>query len=109
MRISQNGNLFVVFWRFLQMRAPNVLDRPTHDRRDRLERLVREVIAGNDLARPERIDSNLQEAGLTSLDTVKLVLSIEREFGIVIGPDDFDAENFETLDALVSLVGRLSV
>lgn len=85
-----------------------MLDRPTHALRDRLERLVREVIASNDLARPERIESNLQEAGLTSLDTVKLVLSIEREFGIVIGPDDFDAENFETLEALEALVGRLA-
>ena len=83
-----------------------MLDRPTDARRNRLERLVREVIAGNEHARPERIESNLQEAGLTSLDTVKLVLSIEREFGIVIGPDDFDAENFETLDALEALVAR---
>lgn len=85
-----------------------MLDRPTQDSRVRIERLVCEIIAGNELARPERIDSSLQEAGLTSLDTVKLVLSIEREFGIAIGPDDFDAENFETLDALVALVGRAS-
>ena len=67
---------------------------------------MREVIAGNPLARPERIAGNLREAGLTSLDTVKLVLSIERDFGITIGPDDFDTENFETLDALEALVKR---
>ena len=85
-----------------------MLDRPNISCRDRLDLLVRTLIADNPLARPDRIASNLREAGLTSLDIVKLVLSIERDFGITIGPDDFDAENFETLDALEALVGRLT-
>ena len=76
--------------------------------RDRLIALVRDVISDHPLARPDRIPESLAEAGLTSLDLVRLVLGIEREFGVSVGADDLDPANFETLDGLEALVHRLS-
>ena len=83
-----------------------MLDRPSLSRRDRLIALVHDILRDNAFARPDHIAVNLREAGLTSLDLVKLVLGIEREFGVIIDADDFDPGNFETIDALQHLVDR---
>ena len=85
-----------------------VLDKVSNGVHDRLRALVLQIVSEQDSGRPNRIDVNLREAGLTSLDMVKLVLAIENEFGIMIEPDDMDPENFETLDALERLVCRLT-
>ena len=85
-----------------------MLDRLSTTIRERLIALVTNILADQPLARPDRIVVGLHEAGMTSLDTVKLVLGIESEFGVAIDGDDFDSANFETLDALELLVRRLS-
>lgn len=85
-----------------------MLDRVATSTRDRLVSLATSILADNPSARPDYLGASLREAGLTSLDTVKLVLAVENEFGITVGPDDFDPVNFETLDALEGLVRRLS-
>ena len=84
-----------------------VLDQVSLGYRDRLTAIVKDVIGDHPLARPDRISESLAEAGLTSLDLVKLVLGIEREFGVSIGGDDMEPENFQTLDSLEALVQRL--
>lgn len=84
-----------------------MLDRPSLTFRDRLTLLVEEILSQDPLARPDRIKSGLREAGMTSLDTVRLVLGIEAEFGVMIGADDLDPENFATLDSLEALIDRL--
>ncbi len=85
-----------------------MLDQVSLGYRDRLIAIVKDVISDHPFARPDRIPQSLAEAGLTSLDLVKLVLGIEREFGVTIGGDDMEPENFSTLEALETLVYRLS-
>lgn len=84
-----------------------MLDRVSNNIRSRLSAVALGIVSEHEHGRPDRIGVSLREAGLTSLDLVKLVLGIEREFGIAIEPDDMDPENFETLDALERLVARL--
>jgi acyl carrier protein len=53
---------------------------------------------------PPAPGENLREAGLTSLDMVNLMLSIEAEFGIEIPQNAMTPENFETVRAIEQLV-----
>jgi len=54
-------------------------------------------------------DTNLREAGLTSLDMVNLILAVEGEFDIEIPQASMTPENFDTLAAIVALVSNFSM
>jgi len=54
-------------------------------------------------------DTNLREAGLTSLDMVNLILAVEGEFDIEIPQTSMTPENFDTLAAIVALVSNFSM
>ena len=43
---------------------------------------------------------------VNSLFAMKLVIFIESEFGVTVGQDDLDIDNFRTVDAMVSFVER---
>ena len=75
--------------------------------RERLGAIVRAIVEGQPFGRPDRLDGDLREAGLTSLDLVKVVLAIETEFGLTLDADDMHPENFQTLDAMEGFVARL--
>lgn len=50
-------------------------------------------------------DTKLLEDGiLDSFDIVNLVLEINEEFGINIGVEDVNEDNFETVDSILKLV-----
>lgn len=50
-------------------------------------------------------DAKLLEDGiLDSFDIVNLVLEINEEFGINIGVEDVNEDNFETVDSILKLV-----
>ena len=49
-------------------------------------------------------DENLRDAGLTSLDMVNLMLSIEAEFDIEIPQSAMTPDNFDTIRAIEALV-----
>ena len=50
---------------------------------------------------------DLREAGLTSLDMVNLVLSVEAEFGLMVPEDSIKPSNFRSVSAISSLVSEL--
>ena len=52
-------------------------------------------------------DRNLQELGLTSMDMVNLMLSIEAEFDVTIPPRKLVPNNFKTIDNIESLLRDL--
>lgn len=45
---------------------------------------------------------------VNSLFAMQLVTWVEKEFGIEIGDEDLDVENFNTIAAIANLVGRKS-
>ena len=52
---------------------------------------------------PLKNDTPLLESEiLDSLAVLKLVLFLEEQFGVVVGPEDLIPENFETVDAICS-------
>jgi acyl carrier protein len=83
-----------------------MLDKTGSGVHERLAETVRAIVAKHPDGRPDRIDGDLREAGLTSLDMVKLVLAIEDGFGLTLDADDMHPDNFATLDAMVALVAH---
>jgi acyl carrier protein len=56
---------------------------------------------------PEAIeeDQSLVDGyGVDSVSLLELVVGLEEEFGIVIGDDEFDIKNFESITALAAFV-----
>jgi acyl carrier protein len=54
-------------------------------------------------------DSRLVDDGwIDSMDVAELVAFIEEQFGIEVGNDDFVAANFETINAIVRMIERLT-
>lgn len=52
-------------------------------------------------------DSNLYDAGLTSLNTVNLMLAIEDQFDIEFDDDSLNRETFKSINALAGVVKAL--
>jgi acyl carrier protein len=69
--------------------------------------LVRRVLAARAIAQSVRPHDDLREAGLTSLDMVSLVLSVEAEFAIKIPEREITPANFRSIATIETLVARL--
>ena len=69
--------------------------------------VVRRVLAARSIAQPVRPHDDLREAGLTSLDMVSLVLSVESEFGIKIPEREITPANFRSIATIETLIARL--
>jgi acyl carrier protein len=70
---------------------------------------VRSFISASVNIRDLDEDENLFESGIVnSLFAVQLMTFIERTFGIEVGPDDLDIENFKSLNATAAFVNRKS-
>jgi acyl carrier protein len=62
--------------------------------------------------KPEAIDEDkslVEVYGVDSVSLLELVVGIEEEFGVVIGDDEFDIKNFETVSALAAFVRSKTV
>ena len=69
--------------------------------------VVRRILAARAIAQPVRPQDDLRDAGLTSLDMVSLVLSVEQEFGIKIPEREITPTNFRSIATIETLVDRL--
>src|ERR1700740_1469930 len=69
--------------------------------------VVRRILAARSIAQPVLPGDDLREAGLTSLDMVSLVLSVEQEFGIKIPEREITPANFRSIATIETLVARL--
>ena len=74
---------------------------------DRIAELVREILAKRGLDRAVDHDADLSEAGLSSLDTVNLMLAVEAEFAMKIPDRDMTPANFRSVARIDALIGRL--
>jgi acyl carrier protein len=68
-----------------------------------IQRMVRE----RSIARYVCLEDTLAEAGLTSLDAVRLVLLVEDEFSIEIPVSELTLANFRSISTISQLVTRL--
>jgi len=86
-----------------------VLDRTHADTTERVAELVRRLLAKRSIERPIGRDDDLSASGLSSLDLVNLMLSVETEFDIKIPDRDMTPTNFRSIariDALLCTLGR---
>ncbi|MGD0564815.1 MAG: phosphopantetheine-binding protein [Roseiarcus sp.] len=82
-----------------------MLDRPPAN--DLISDMVREFVPGLPSDDAAARGANLQDAGLTSIATVKLMLAIEAAYDVAIPEDDLTPENFRSIAAIEALVARL--
>ncbi len=77
------------------------------DRAARILTLVDAILAKK--GRPAAVaDQDLREAGLSSLDTVNLMLAVEGEFDLFLPQGEMTPENFRSANAVAALVDRLA-
>ena len=74
---------------------------------DRVDALVRQILAKRSIDRPVGRDDDLTECGLSSLDMVNLMLAVESEFDVKIPDRDMTPSNFRTKARIDALVGAL--
>jgi acyl carrier protein len=69
--------------------------------------VVRRMLLERSIERPVTADADLREIGLTSLDMVDLVLSVECEFDLQIPEAQITPANFRSISAIDALVNAL--
>ena len=70
-------------------------------------RVVRTLVAARSISATISKEDDLRSAGLTSLDMVNLVLTLEAEFNIQIPERDITPANFRSVSAIDSLLNTL--
>ncbi len=74
---------------------------------DRVVTVVQQVFEERSIERSVCVNDILAEVGLTSLDTVKIVLLVESEFDLMIPVPDITPANFRSISTISRLVNRL--
>jgi acyl carrier protein len=73
----------------------------------RLAAVLSSILAKRSIERPVSADDNLREIGLTSLDMINLVISIEAEFGVQFPEAEITPANFRSIRAISTLLATL--
>ncbi len=84
-----------------------MLDRTDLQSTDRLTVLVRALLVKRSIDRPVGHRDDLTESGLSSLDIVTLMLSVENEFEVRIPESEMVPANFRSIARIDALVQRL--
>ena len=74
---------------------------------ERISAVVRRLLAEHSIDRPVAVDEDLRQAGLSSLDMVSLVLSVEEEFELMVPEASIMPTNFRSVAAISRLVESL--
>jgi acyl carrier protein len=84
-----------------------VLDRLDPQPTERIVALVARLLAKRGIDRPVGRDDDLTASGLSSLDIVNLMLSVETEFGITVPEREMTPANFRSIAQIDALVRTL--
>jgi acyl carrier protein len=71
---------------------------------DRILALVKAILEQNSIASEVRPETRLVDAGLTSMDMVNLMLSVEAEFDFTIPQSEITPENFQSIKTLELMI-----
>jgi acyl carrier protein len=82
-------------------------DRPEAGSRERVERLVLEILERNSILPSAPLGDELVDIGLSSIDLVNLMLAVEAEFDLTIPQSELTVENFRSVSTIIKLVDRL--
>jgi len=84
-----------------------MLDRDIASTTDRIAGLIRRMLSERSLGTPTSHDDDLRSLGMSSLDMVNLVLSVESEFDLSIPEADITPAKFRSIATIGELVGSL--
>jgi acyl carrier protein len=87
--------------------AAEMLDHRINSPMDRVTALVNRLLVERSLQFPAFLDDDLRSVGLSSLDMVNLVLSVESEFDISIPDADITPARFRSIATIATLVTAL--
>ena len=89
--------------------ASDLLDGSAATARGRLAALVMRILEENSIKRATvSSTAQLSELGLSSLDMVRLMLSVEAEFGVTIPPSDITPSNFYSIASIEALLEKIT-
>jgi len=71
---------------------------------DRVLAIVKTILMQNSISADLHPESRLVDAGLTSMDMVKLMLDVEAEFDLTIPQAEITPENFRSVKTLQSMI-----
>jgi acyl carrier protein len=74
---------------------------------ERVVAVVQRLVSERSITRLVSSDDTLAEAGLTSLDAVRLVLLVEDDFGIEIPVGELTLANFRSISTISRLVSKM--
>jgi acyl carrier protein len=74
------------------------------DVQNRVITLVRSILAQNAISADVSAESLLVDIGLTSMDMVSLMLSVEAEFDFTIPQTEITPENFQSVKTLQRMI-----
>jgi acyl carrier protein len=86
----------------------NMLERPIGESRERVMKLVREILERNSVIPSAPLGDALVDIGLSSIDLVNLMLAVEAEFDLTIPQSELTVENFRSISTIIRLLDRLS-
>ena len=75
--------------------------------RDRLLRLVGQILGKPEAAASLPAEARLSELGMSSIKMVNLMLAVETEFDLTIPQGDITPENFRSVARVEALLARL--
>ena len=75
--------------------------------RDRLLRLVGQILGKPEAADTVPAEARLSELGMSSIKMVNLMLAVETEFDLTIPQADITPENFRSVASIEALLARL--
>ena len=75
--------------------------------RDRLLRLVGQILSKPDSAASLPAEARLSELGMSSIKMVNLMLAVETEFDLTIPQSDITPDNFRSVATVEALLARL--
>jgi acyl carrier protein len=84
-----------------------MLDKSSDHSSIRVLSLVRRILVSRREDRPLSPRDELADIGMSSIDMVNLMLSVEAEFNIVIPQSELTIENFHTVHSIEILLDRL--
>jgi acyl carrier protein len=84
-----------------------LLDRVLPSPAERIAALVQNLLAKRGLTRLVGRDDDLTASGLSSLDTVNLMLAVEAEFDVKFSDADMTPVNFRSIARIEALLGGL--
>jgi acyl carrier protein len=74
------------------------------DIQNRIFAVVRSILEQNAVKAEVSVESLLVDAGLTSMDMVNLMLSVEAEFDLTIPQAEITPENFQSVRTLQQMI-----